>query len=53
VLVADGDGATKIPRESDLEAVLAKARKVSEREQSGQKLMGRPGMTYAKYKELS
>jgi regulator of RNase E activity RraA len=53
VLVADGDGATKIPRESDLESVLAKAREVSEREQGGQELMQRAGMTYAKYKELT
>ncbi|MBD92979.1 MAG: hypothetical protein CL482_01785 [Acidobacteria bacterium] len=53
VLVADGDGATKIPRESDLEVVLAKAREVSEREQGGQELMRRPGMTYARYKELA
>ena len=43
----------KIPRESDLEAVLAKAREVSEREQGGQELMRRPGMTYARYKELA
>ena len=53
VLVADGDGATKIPRESDLEVVLAKTREVSEREQGGQELMRRPGMTYARYKELA
>lgn len=53
VLVADGDGATKIPRESDLESILAKAREVREREQGGQDLMHRQGMTYDRYKELT
>ena len=53
VLVADRDGCTRIPRESDLEKVLVKTREVFEREQAGQELMRRPGMTYAKYKELT
>ena len=52
IRVADRDGCTKIPRESDLEKVLAKTREVFEREQAGQELMRRPGMTYAKYKDL-
>ncbi len=53
VLVADRDGCTKIPRESDLEAILSKAREVFEREQAGQELMRRPDMTYVRYKELA
>ena len=48
-----GDRAPAPDPAADLEAVLAKAREVSEREQGGQELMRRPGMTYARYKELA
>ena len=45
--------ATDLIRHEALRTTDAKAREVSEREQGGQELMRRPGMTYARYKELA
>ena len=52
VMIADTDGCTKIPRGHDPEVVLAKAGEIREREQANQAIAARPGMTYARYREL-
>jgi regulator of RNase E activity RraA len=52
VMIADTDGCTKIPSGHDPEAVLAMAGEVREREQANQAIAAKPGMTYARYREL-